>query len=163
MVQDVPGSAITTLESDVSVWYGSENKAQTPEGIEDGNSDGLTISLLQNSAGYHLVMIYDAPAEDGDKSKGSIDVSALCNGGACNVEHTNNGSGSNPLALSWKTCCTGGFIVGPFIEMTTVCLNHSGATGLDNGARYLDGSNKFTIANGSELASAQICVNVMFY
>ena len=160
-MQTVQLSAITTAETDISNWYGTGNKAQTPEGLETTNSDGLTITVLHNSDGYHVVMIYDAPAEAGDNSRGGVEVTFSCNSGSCNVEYVNNGSGGSPLDLGWNNCCTGGFIVGPFTDSTTVCLDHAQLNNLDNGARYKDSGSEFSVATGEQLGNSQICVSIV--
>lgn len=142
-------------------WYGSITKAQTPEGLE--TSDTLTVSVVLNNTGYYFAVIYDQPVDDqGDNTKGSVVVSFSCNGGSCDVVHLNNAvvSASDELTVDWNACCTGGFVVGPFLELTTLCLDHSSLDGLDNGARYKDNSNEVSVATVSEMETEPICVTI---
>jgi hypothetical protein len=160
VLQALQLDAVLTAATNVESWYGSNNKAQTPEGLE--SSDQLTITVLENGNGYHVVMIYDQPVERGDTTAGKAKLSVSCNGGSCNFEHFNNvdQKDDDSLEIEWKGCCTGGFIVGPFSGSTTVCVDHEEVEGLNNGARYADRSNVFSVASKDDMEDDQICVSM---
>lgn len=152
MISEDPITPFVDTGNDIKKWYFNGGGSIANNGLEVGNSDGITIGVVESGGDLHVALVYGT---DGGASDGlaEVQVTGAYQASTALVVKDDGNEGieyPDTMAWKWSKCCTDGFVV--LAEPgSKVCFDHTS---------LLQGVSKLRFQQGDGSAAVEISTDV---